>query len=52
MMMPDFGRKGIGLIFPNLDAEMDCSVTTAISAVTQTISDSSAGVLGRVLSSL
>ena len=28
--MPDFGRKGIGLIFPNLDAEMDSSVTTAI----------------------
>ena len=27
--MPDFGRKGIGLIFPNLDAEMGRSVTAA-----------------------
>ena len=27
--MPDFGRKGIGLIFPNLDAEME-SWATAI----------------------
>ncbi len=50
--MPDFGRKGIGLIFPNLDAEMGYSVTTVLCAVTQTISDSSARVLGRVLSSL
>ena len=25
--MPDFGRKGIGLIFPNLDAEIETSVT-------------------------
>ena len=25
--MPDFGRKGIGLIFPNLDAEMESWAT-------------------------
>jgi hypothetical protein len=48
--MPDFGRKGIGLIFPNLDAEIE--VLRYFCAVTQTISDSLARVLGRVLSSL
>ena len=50
--MPDFGRKGIGLIFPNLDAEMGHSVTTVFSAVTQTTPDRSAGAPGRVVSSL
>ena len=48
--MPDFGRKGIGLIFPNLDAEIE--MFRHFCAVTQTISDSLAKVLGRVFSSL
>jgi len=43
------GRKGIGLIFPNLDTEI---VASATSAVTQTNSETSVGALGRVVFSL
>ena len=39
-------RKGIGLIFPNLDTESD---PRGSSAATQTNSETSAGVPGRVL---
>jgi hypothetical protein len=42
-------RKGIGLIFPNLDTEI---VSSDTSAVTQTNSETSAGALGRVVFSL
>lgn len=44
-----FYRKGIGLIFPNPDTEID---PQGSSAVTQTNSETTAGVLGRVLFSL
>lgn len=42
-------RKGIGLIFPNLDTERDSSESNA---VTQTNSETSARTLGRVVFSL
>ena len=42
-------RKGIGLIFPNLDVEIGVS---APSAVTQTNPETLEEALGRVLSSL
>ena len=42
-------RKGIGLIFPNSDAEGDISVSNA---ATQSKSETSAAALGRVVFSL